>query len=113
MSELVDELRKLTNVIAVEHNEKMNRIDHAIFGNGKEGLITKMARTEEQLAEIATIKKSIDNIQQDIKVLLMFKAQESGKNEARGNYNADKKWIITSIIALASVALTALGMTVI
>lgn len=94
-------------------DEDVKRLTHAVFGNGKEGLITKVARMEEQLAEITSLKNSINNIQQDIKVLLMFKAQESGKNEARGNYNADKKWIITSIIALASVALTALGMTVI
>lgn len=96
-----------------EISEELQRLTHAVYGNGKEGLITKVARMEEQLTEITSLKNSINNIQQDIKVLLMFKAQESGKNEARGNYNADKKWIITSIIALASVALTALGMTVI
>jgi len=92
--------------------ERIQQISHAIYGNGKEGLITKMARIEEQMEDVQRLTKNIENIQTDIKVLLMFKAQESGKDEMRINYHSDRKWIITSIIATIGLVLTALGIII-
>lgn len=93
-------------------DENYQRMYHAMFGNGREGLVEKVPRLEEKLKRLENLEETVKSIQTDVKILLMFKAQESGKAELRSDYNKDKKWIVTSLISLAALMLTAIGLFV-
>lgn len=70
----------------------------ALYGNGRAGLIETTARILERIDNLEEQSKAI---RADVKVLLAFQVQEQSKQATRTTAKADKKWMFTSIIALA------------
>ena len=66
-----------------EHGKKLDRIEAAIYGNGKAGLIT----------ELKLLQQSVNEHHQSVDEL---------RNRSRGDW----KWVVTTCIAIAAVIAT-------
>ena len=75
----------------------------ALYGNGRAGLIETTARILERLDNMEEQSKAI---RADVKVLLAFQVQEQSKQASRSTAKADKKWMFTSIVALAGLIIS-------
>lgn len=70
----------------------------ALYGNGRAGLIETTARISER---VGNMEGEVKAIRADVKVLLSFQLQEQALSAERGVQKTDKKWMFTSLIALA------------
>ena len=75
----------------------------ALYGNGRAGLIETTARILERLDNV---EEQGNAIRADVKVLLAFQVQEQSRSECRNTAKSDKKWMFTSIIALAGLLIS-------
>lgn len=88
---------------ACKNENEIKMMQKALYGNGRAGLIETTARILERLDNVEEQSKAI---RADVKVLLAFQVQEQSKQASRSTAKADKKWIFTSIIALAGLIIS-------
>ena len=88
---------------ACKNENEIKMMQKALYGNGRAGLIETTARILERLDNMEEQSKAI---RADVKVLLAFQVQEQSKQASRSTAKADKKWMFTSIVALAGLIIS-------
>ncbi len=88
---------------ACKYENEIKMMQKALYGNGRAGLIETTARIMERLDNL---EEQSNAIRADVKVLLAFQVQEQSKQASRSTAKADKKWMFTSIIALAGLIIS-------
>ena len=86
-----------------KHENDIKMMQKALYGNGRAGLIETTARIMERLDNL---EEQSNAIRADVKVLLAFQVQEQSKQATRNTAKADKKWMFTSIVALAGLIIS-------
>lgn len=88
---------------ACKYENEIKMMQKALYGNGRAGLVETTARILERLDNL---EEQSNAIRADVKVLLAFQVQEQSKQASRNTVKADKKWMFTSIIALAGLVIS-------
>ena len=88
---------------ACKYENEIKMMQKALYGNGRAGLVETTGRI---LQRIDNLEKQSEAIRADVKVLLAFQVQEQSKQASRNTVKADKKWMFTSIIALAGLVIS-------
>ena len=88
---------------ACKYENEIKMMQKALYGNGRAGLVETTGRI---LERIDNLEKQSEAIRADVKVLLAFQVQEQSKQATRSTAKADKKWMFTSIIALAGLIIS-------
>jgi len=78
-------------------DNELNLLNKAIFGNGRAGLLETTAKINEK---VNNMEEVIHAINADVKVLVMYQSQNKGYNTHDKSAKANKKWIVTTIIAI-------------
>jgi hypothetical protein len=88
---------------ACKYESEIKMMQKALYGNGRAGLVETTGRILERLDNMEEQSKAI---RADVKVLLAFQVQEQSKQATRNTAKADKKWMFTSILALAGLIIS-------
>ena len=88
---------------ACKNENEIKMMQKALYGNGRAGLIETTGRI---LERINTMEEQGKAIRADVKVLLAFQVQEQERQANCSASKSDKKWIFTSIIALAGLVIS-------
>ena len=88
---------------ACRNESEIEMMQKALYGTGRAGLIETTGRILERLDNMEEQSKAI---RADVKVLLAFQVQEQSRQASRTTVKADKKWMFTSIIALAGLIIS-------
>lgn len=80
-------------------NERMLNLQRVVYGNGKKGLT---ANVDSLATNVELLKKSVEDMQADVKVLLRFQVQTetagavlAGEKEER---NTNRRWLIGLVL---------------
>jgi hypothetical protein len=86
-------------------SQAVSRLDHTVYGNGKEGLTTIIARTDERLASVVECMNGLPDVFQQkldaaIEAARLKAEAEEPKEEAKQPSGADKavKWFRDKIL---------------
>ena len=88
---------------ACKYENEIKMMQKALYGNGRAGLVETTARI---LERIDNLEEQSNAIRADVKVLLAFQVQEQSKQASRTTVKADKKWMFTSVVALAGLIIS-------
>lgn len=87
--------------IPCESAKQIERLEHAIYGNGKPGLLTRISNIE-------NMNDDIKSMQADVKVLLMFQAQTLTRDEVIKEYKETHRWLVGTLIGLCALFVSAI-----
>src|SRR5690554_6473394 len=88
---------------ACRNESEIKMMQKALNGNGRAGLIETTGRI---LYRLDNMEEQSKAIRADDKVLLAFQVQDQSMQASRTTEKADKKWMFTSIIALAGLIIS-------
>ena len=87
MSQMIERITRIETTLE-DNNQVIHRVEQAIFGNGKPGL----------LSDFRLLAESVEKHHKEADARI--KAEAAAKRE----HKTDWKWIVTTIVAIAAVA---------